>query len=79
MADITLNDLYRRILANPDGPATLIDAAAGIANAIHVGVGGMIAGTLMEANFRKALCLRPGELVNIPKPTAEQHDGGNRD
>lgn len=71
MADITLNELYRRILANPDGPATLIDAAAGVANAINVGAGGFIAGTLMEEEFRKALCLRRGELVNIPKPTQE--------
>jgi hypothetical protein len=69
MVDITLNELYRRILANREAPANLIDAAAGVANAIAVGAGGFIVGTLMEDEFRKALCLRRDELVNIPKPT----------
>lgn len=74
MADISLNDLYRRILKNPDGPATLIDEAAAVANMIAIGAGGLIRGTLMEEDFRKALCLEPGELVNIPKP--ESPDNG---
>ena len=67
MTEVSLNELYRRILKNPDAPATLIDQAAGVANAIAVGAGGMIQGTLMEAELREALCLKPGELVNIPK------------
>lgn len=45
----------------------LIAAAAGVANAIHAGLGGMIKGTLMEQGLRDALGLRPGDLVNIPK------------
>lgn len=42
-------------------------AAACVANAIAVGVGGQIHGTLMEADLRKALKLSPGVLVDIPK------------
>ena len=67
MSDITIDDIYRRILRNPDGPATLIEAAACVANSIAVGTGGMIGGTLMEADLRKALCLEPGELVNFSR------------
>lgn len=68
MADVSLNELYRRILKNPDGPATLIDRAAAVANAIHVGAGAMIKDSMMEQDLRDALCLRYGEFVNIPKP-----------
>lgn len=42
-------------------------AAACVANAIAVGAGGCISGTLMEADLRKALRLAPGVLVDISK------------
>lgn len=45
----------------------VVASAAGIANAIHVGMGAMIKGTMMESEFRLALGLSAGELVNIPK------------
>jgi hypothetical protein len=45
----------------------LYEAAAGVANMIHIGLGGTIKGTLMEAEFRKALGLAKGELVDLPR------------
>jgi hypothetical protein len=45
----------------------LLRAAAGVANAIHVGAGGMIKGSMMEDEFRKALGLQNGQLIVIPK------------
>jgi septal ring factor EnvC (AmiA/AmiB activator) len=43
--------------------AGLWDEAAIVANAIHAGAGAAIKGTLMEADFRKALGLKDGQLV----------------
>ncbi len=43
--------------------------ASGVANMIAIGAGAMIKGTLMEKEFRDALGLKPGELVDIPKGT----------
>jgi hypothetical protein len=67
VSDIDLIELYERLLRDREAPRKLIDAAACVANAIAVGAGGMIQGTLMEADLRRCLCLKPGELVNIPK------------
>lgn len=43
----------------------LIEAACGVANAIEAGAGGLIKGTLMEADLRFALCLDDHQLVRI--------------
>src|SRR5690348_8186049 len=53
-----------------DGPEAgsvthVLEAGAALANAIHVGMGPMIRGTFMEADFRNALKLRDGESVNF--------------
>jgi hypothetical protein len=45
----------------------VIRAACAVANAVHAGLGPMIKGTMMEDELRKALCLRPGDLVNLPR------------
>lgn len=45
----------------------LRQASYAVANAIHAGAGGFIQDTLMEAEFRKALGLKKGELVGVPK------------
>lgn len=66
VSDIDLIQLRARI----DGPGkvyALIEAAACVANALHIGVGGFISGTLMEQELRDALCLGDEEMVNIPK------------
>ena len=67
VTDIELSELHAYFR---DGAslARLIEAAAGVANAIQVGTGALIRGTLMEREFREALGLNPGEMVNIPKP-----------
>lgn len=54
----------------------LIEAAATVANALSVGLGPCIAGTLMEQELRDALCLKPGELVNIPKQGTRGEEHG---
>lgn len=64
MADVPIQKLRETVDAD-----RLIIEAAGVANMIAIGAGGMIKGTLMEADFRKALGLRDGELVSIPKDT----------
>ena len=43
-----------------------------VANAIHVGTGQMIAGTMMEDDFREALGLKDGELWNFTTNKAER-------
>lgn len=73
MSDIDLINLRARI----DGAGKtyrLIEAAAAVANALHAGLGPSIAGTLMEQDLRDALCLRYGELVNIPKHPTRSGD-----
>jgi hypothetical protein len=68
MADISILEVCEQLVDRP-GPnmVRLIEAAASVANAIHVGAGGMIQGTMMEDELRKALGLKKGQLVNIPK------------
>ena len=66
MSDVSLEDLRARVIYGTNF-RDLIDVAAVIANAIHVGAAGMIRGSMMEEELRKALCLDPGELVNVPK------------
>jgi hypothetical protein len=46
-------------------------SALGVANALHVGTGAMIRGTMMEDDLRKALELKPGELWNFTTGKAE--------
>lgn len=41
----------------------LYGAALAVANAINAGLGGHIAGTLMEKELRDALGLKPGEWI----------------
>jgi hypothetical protein len=53
----------------------LLIAGYAVANAIHAGAGGMIKGTLMEKEFRDALALLPGELIDIKKLTATGGQG----
>lgn len=73
MADVSLVDVCERLADGKGGRIhELIQAAAGVANAIHAGVGGMIRGSLMEEDLRRALGLKSGELVNIPKPSGNQ-------
>lgn len=66
MSDIELITLRARILAS-GSTFQLIEAAAGVANALSVGAGSFIAGSLMEQELRDALRLKTGELVNVPK------------
>jgi len=66
MADTELSAIQMHAL-RAGKLAAIIEAAASVANAIHVGAGGMIKGTMMEDELRKALGLSKGELVNIPK------------
>ena len=49
--------------------------AYAVANAIHVGVGAMIQGTMMENEFRAALGLKEGEIVEIPKAALTPQGG----
>lgn len=68
MADIDLREVIERLVDRPGSDMVrLVEAAASVANAIHVGAGGMIKGTMMEDELRKALGLEKGQLVNIPK------------
>lgn len=67
MADVELNRVVHFIERDPRNLEQLVDAAASVANALHVGLGSCIAGTLMEQCLRDALGLKDGELVNIPK------------
>lgn len=67
MKDVELKDVHTRIHDDPANVELLIRAAASVANAIHVGTGCMIEGTMMEQELRDALGLNPGELVNIQK------------
>lgn len=46
----------------------LHEAACYVANAIATGAGGCIKGTLMEKELRDALWLKPGEMVDLPRP-----------
>jgi hypothetical protein len=64
VSDIDLTELEHRWLSRGNLKA-LIEEAAIVANAIHAGVGGLIKGTMMESEFRDALGLREGELVNV--------------
>lgn len=66
MSDVPLHDVSNHVFLQKKEEA-LVEAAASIANAIHIGVGGMIRGTMMEDELRKALGLVKGDLVNIPK------------
>lgn len=66
MADIELYEVDNHVLLRKQ-ESEVIKAAASVANAIHVGVGGMIKGSLMEHELRAALGLKDGDLVNIPK------------
>lgn len=68
MADVELYRVVHCIERDPRNLEALVDAAACIANALQAGLGSCIAGTLMEQDLRDALGLKPGELVNIPKP-----------
>lgn len=67
MADVSLEDVHSRMVGKMGSFTKLIEAAAVVANAIHVGAGAMIIGSLMEAELREALGLKRGELVNITK------------
>lgn len=66
MADVSLGELRRR-WTRKGQERVLLNAAASVANAIHVGAGGMIQGSMMEKEFRDALGLQTGEMVFIPK------------
>lgn len=71
------NRVARFRLPEPNGPQyvtllasdydELVTAAASVANAITLGIGGNIRETLMEADLRAALKIAPGVLVEIPK------------
>lgn len=50
-------------------------AASCVANMISIGAGGMIQGTLMEKEFRDALNLKPGKLVDIPSAAGKHRHG----
>lgn len=67
MSDIHIDDLMKEF-GEGRSIADLIRSAAGVANGIHVGIGGMIKGTMMEEEFRKALGLEHGQMVILPKP-----------
>jgi hypothetical protein len=66
MADIELHDIDNRILM-AEGESEVIKAAASVANAIHAGLGACIKGTMMEDELRKALGLKNGDMVRIPR------------
>jgi hypothetical protein len=66
VADIELLDV-KELVSRYKTLDKLVEAAATVANAIHVGAGGMIQGSLMEQELRDALVLKRGELVNIPR------------
>lgn len=72
MSDAKLDDVQMFVTGRP--LSRLVEAAAGVANAIHIGIGGMIKGTLMEQELRDALGLNDGMLVNIPKPSADDSE-----
>lgn len=65
MSDIELKQVAEHV-ARYNSTARLIEAAAAVANAIHIGAGGMIKDSMMEQDLRDALVLKRGELVNIP-------------
>lgn len=76
MADIEFSQLVARFARDKGSACELLEAAAGVANMIAVGAGAMIHGTLMETEFRKALGLKAGELVNFRRsavPQSSQH------
>jgi TctA family transporter len=68
MSDINLTQV-EEFVARYGTSQKLIEAAAAVANAIHIGAGGMIKGSLMEQELRDALLLKRGELVNIRQGT----------
>ena len=68
MSDIHINQVMNEF-GEGRSIAELIKCAAGVANAIHAGIGGMIKGTMMEDDLRKALGLTTGQMVTIPKPS----------
>lgn len=65
MISVTIDELSKRFNEEGGSLATLMREAAGVANAIHSGAGEHIAGSLMEADFRRALKLRKGEVVTV--------------
>jgi len=71
MSDIHINDVMSGF-GQGRSIAELIKTAAGVANAIHAGIGGMIKGTMMEDEFRKALGLEDDQLVTLPKSTSDR-------
>jgi hypothetical protein len=71
--DVHIEDLERRLWAR-DWPK-LIRAAAGVANMIAIGCGGMIKVTMMEDEFRNALSLAPDELITLPKASTPSAGG----
>jgi hypothetical protein len=62
--DIPLTQVQKHVIQN-GRLSELVEAAATVANAIQIGAGAMIVGSLMEADLRKALGLKKGELVNV--------------
>jgi hypothetical protein len=73
VADLSLVDV-RQFVIDEGKLRDLVAAAAGVANAIHIGAGEMIRGTMMEDDLRKALGLKPRQLVNIPKSVTRSRE-----
>lgn len=65
MIKVTIDELSKRFNEDGGSITTLLREAAGVANAIQSGAGEHIAGSLMEADFRRALKLRKGEVVTV--------------
>jgi hypothetical protein len=55
------------LLLSDTGQRRIYWAALAVANAIRLGIGGMIRGTAAEQDLRDALWLREGEIRDVPK------------
>lgn len=74
MSEIDFSELVSRFAKDgPDAGSVVhvLEAGAAIANAIAIGMGPMIRGTFMEADFRNALKLREGESVNFRRSKSQ--------
>jgi len=68
MSEIDFSELVSRFSKEgPSGGSVIhvLEAGAALANAIAMGMGPMVRGTFMEADFRNALKLKEGETVNF--------------
>jgi hypothetical protein len=74
VADVSIEEIVQRVI-DAKVERDLIAASACVANSITIGLGVMIVGTMMENDLRRALCLKPGELVNFSKRPSASGDG----